>query len=324
MKLGVTYPALALAAASFFGGISLACAQQDKYPSKSVEIVIPYNPGGTSDTVMRVVSEQLPEEMKARVVHINKPGGGGVAGAEYMKQQKPDGYTLLAHASGFHITPLLDTSCPYKMEEFKPLARLSQGPLILIVKKDSPWKSVDDLLAAAKAAPGRVTVGMPGVGTLHDFVIRLIERSSKTELNAITFKGDGPNVTALLGGHVQASMVGMTVAIPHLKSGDVRGLAITTPERHEAFNDIPTFKERGLDDATVLAWVGIFAPARIPDNVFRTLDAALEKAATNPKTIEGLKKAGTMSGYMNAADFDKSIKSEMARFKSVIKPGDVK
>lgn len=324
MKMRNFYPVMGLAIAGFLGGISLTFAQQDKYPSRPIEIIIPYNPGGTTDTVMRIVGDQLPEALKASVVHINKPGGGGIAGAEFVKRQKPDGYTLLAHASGFHITPLLDTSSPYKLEEFKPLARFSRGPLILAVKKDSPWKSLEDFLAAAKAAPGKVTVGIPGVGTIHDFVVRLIERSSKSELNSITLKGDGPNVTALLGGHVQASIVGIGALTPHLRSGDLRGLGITTPERHDVFSDIPTFKEKGLDDATVLAWVGIFAPAGIPDPVFRILDAALEKAATSPAAIEALKKTGSMFGYMNAAEFDKSIKSEVARIKTVIKPEEVK
>ena len=325
MRKDLVCVALGLVAAGFSSaGIPVAHAQQDKYPSRAVEIIIPYDPGGPTDRVTRIIGEQLPEALKASIVQINRPGGGGVAGAVFAKQQKPDGYTLLAHASGFQITPLLDRNCPYRLEEFKPLARFTQGPLVLAVKKDSPWKSLEDFLAAAKAAPGKVSVGIPGVGTIQDFVLRLMERSSQSELTSIVLKGDGPNVTALLGGHIQASVAGITALVPHLKSGELRGLAITTAERHELFNDIPTFREKGLDEATVRAWVGIFAPANIPDDVLRVLDAALEKAATNPTTIEMLKKMGTVPGYLNASDFDKSIKSEVARFKSVIKPEDVK
>jgi len=325
MKRGLFYVVSGLVVAGFSSvGIPLASAQQDKYPSRAVEIIIPYDPGGPTDRVMRVIGEQLPEALKASIVQINRPGGGGIAGAVFVKQQKPDGYTLLAHASGFQITPLLDRNCPYKLEEFKPLARFTQGPLVLAVKKDSPWKSVEDFLAAAKAAPGKVTVGIPGVGTIQDFVVRLMERSSHNELNPIVLKGDGPNATALLGGHIQASVAGITALAPHLKSGELRGLAITTAERYEGFNDIPTFREKGLDEATIRAWVGIFAPANIPDDVFKVLDAALQKAATSPTAIETLKKMGSVPGYLNASDFDKSIKSEVERFKTVIKPEDVK
>lgn len=313
-----------VAAGTLCAGASLAYAQTDKYPSRSVEIIIPYGPGGPTDRVTRVIGEQLPELLKTGIVQINRPGGGGVAGAVYVKEQKPDGYTLLAQASGFQITPLLDRNCPYKLEEFKPLARFSQGPLVLAVKKDSPWKSVNDFLAAARAAPGQVTVGIPGVGTIQDFVLRLVERSSNSKTNAIVLKGDGPNVTALLGGHIQASVAGISALAPHFRSGELRGLAITTGERYEAFSDIPTFKEQGLDEATVRAWVGLFAPANIPDAVFKVLEAALAQAATRPATIEALKKMGTTPGYLNAADFDQTIKSEVARFKTVIRPEDVK
>lgn len=311
---------IGLAVAGFsVGGAAPAFGQQDKYPSRSVEIIIPYDPGGPTDRVTRFVDDQLPEAMKANVVHINRPGGGGIAGAVYAKQQKPDGYTLLAHASGFHITPLVDPNCPYKLEDFKPLARFSQGPLILAVKKDSPWKSLEDFLAAAKAAPGKVTVGVPGPGTLQDFAVRLIESSAKVELNSISLKGDGPNVTAVLGGHIQASMAGVSALAPHLKSGDLRGLGITSPERYDVLSDIPTFKEKGLNDVTLLAWVGMFAPAGIPDPVFKSLEAAFEKAATNPTAMETVKKAGSIPGYLNAADFDKFINSEVAKLKTVIK-----
>jgi len=181
-----------------------------------------------------------------------------------------------------------------------------------------------DLVAAAKAAPGKVTMGMPGVGTMHDFAIRLIERSSQTELNPISFKGDAPNLTALLGGHVQVSIAGITSLRPHLVSGDLRGLAITSPDRYEVYPDIPTVKEQGLDAATVLAWVGIFATAGVPDSVLKTLEAAIDKAANAPTVVEGLKKAGAIPGYMNAAEFDKTIKSEVERVKTVIRKGEIK
>ncbi|MCZ7560207.1 MAG: tripartite tricarboxylate transporter substrate binding protein [Burkholderiaceae bacterium] len=235
MKRGLFYVVSGLVVAGFSSvGIPLASAQQDKYPSRAVEIIIPYDPGGPTDRVMRVIGEQLPEALKASIVQINRPGGGGIAGAVFVKQQKPDGYTLLAHASGFQITPLLDRNCPYKLEEFKPLARFTQGPLVLAVKKDSPWKSVEDFLAAAKAAPGKVTVGIPGVGTIQDFVVRLMERSSHNELNPIVLKGDGPNATALLGAHPGISCRDYRAGAPsqvrgiegigHYHCGEVRGL----------------------------------------------------------------------------------------------------
>lgn len=317
-------PKKSIATVFLAGFFAFAFAQPASYPSRPIEIIIPYDSGGTTDTVTRIVGEQLHDVLGVSVVHVNKPGGGGVAGAVYARQQKRDGYTLLAHASGFQITPLLDSSCPYKLEEFKPLAKFTSGPLILAVKKDSPWKSLEDFLAAARANPGLVTVGVPGVGTIQDFVGRLVEASSKTKLNPIVFKGDGPNLTALLGGHVQASIAGITALTPHLKSGDLKGLAITSPERNEAYGDIPTFREKGLDDATLFAWVGIFAPAGVPDPILKVLGEAFEKVGTRPATIEALKRAGTIPGFMNASDFDRSVQSEVARIQAVIKPGEVK
>jgi tripartite-type tricarboxylate transporter receptor subunit TctC len=284
---------------------------QEKYPNKPIQVVIPYGPGGTHDIAARIVDSQVQEILKVPIIHLNKPGGGGVVGAAFAKEQKPDGYTVLYGGLTVVVElPIVTPNCPYKTEDFIPISRVTYGALVLSVKKDSPLNSLEEFIKAAKKDPGKITLGIPGIGTSQHLVAKLFETEAKIELNMIPFKGDGPALTALLGGHVQAVMTGITSITPHLQSGEVKTIASSGLDRHPVFKDVPLFKEKGLPEVAIYSWTGPFVAAGTPEPVIKALSDAYKEAATHPSIVTLLEKSGTTPGYLSSEDVKKMVSSE--------------
>ena len=293
---------------------NLVYAQEAKYPAKPIQVIIPYGPGGTHDIAARIVDSQVQEILRVPMVHVNKPGGNGVLGAAFAKEQKPDGYTVLYGGLTVVVElPIVTPNCSYKKEDFIPIARVTYGALVLSVKKDSPWNSLEDFIKAAKKDPGKISLGIPGMGTTQHLVAKLFETEAKIDLNSIPFKGDGPAITALLGGHVQAVMTGITSVTPHLKSGEVKALASSAPEHHAIFKDMPLFRERGFPEVSILSWTGPFVPVGTPEPIVKVLSEAYREAATHESIVTLLEKSGTTPGYLSSEDVKKLIPSEYSK-----------
>jgi tripartite-type tricarboxylate transporter receptor subunit TctC len=284
---------------------------QERYPTKPIQVVIPFGPGGTHDIAARIVDSQLQEILKVPIIHLNKPGGGGVIGATFAKEQKPDGYTVLYGGLTVVVElPIVTPNSPYKTEDFIPIARVTYGALVLSVKKDSPLNSLEEFIKAAKKDPGKITLGIPGIGTSQHLVAKLFESEAKIELNMIPFKGDGAAITALLGGHVQAVMTGITSITPHLKSGEVNTIASSGLDRHAVFKEIPLFKERGFPEVAIYSWTGPFVAVGTPEPIIKVLSDAYKEAATHPSIITLLEKSGTTPGYLSSEEVKKLVPSE--------------
>lgn len=285
--------------------------QEMKYPSKPIQVIIPFGPGGTHDIAARIVDSQLQEILKVPIVHINKPGGGGVTGAAFVREQKPDGYTILYGGLTVVVElPIITPNCPYRTEDFIPIARVTYGPLVLSVKRDAPWDSLEEFIKAAQKDPGKISIGIPGIGTSQHLVAKLFETEAKIELNTIPFKGDGASITALLGGHVQAVMTGITSITPHLKSGEVKAIASSGLERHPVFKDIPLFKEKGFPEVAIYSWTGPFVRVGTSESIIKILNDAYREATTHPSIVSLLEKAGTMPGYLSSDEVRKLILDE--------------
>jgi len=294
--------------------ISFGYGQEVKYPGKPIQVIIPYGPGGTHDIAARIVDSQLQEVLKVPIIHLNKPGGGGVVGAAFAKEQKPDGYTVLYGGLTVVVElPIVTPNCPYKTEDFIPIGRVTYGALILSLRKDSPWNTIEDFVMAAKKEPGKISLGIPGIGTSQHLVAKLFETEAKIELNMIPFKGDGLAITALLGGHVQAVMTGITSITPHIKSGEIKAIASSGLDRHAVFKDIPLFKEKGFPEVAIYSWTGPFVPIGTPEPIIKILSDAYRDAATHPSIVALLEKAGTTPGYLSSEEVKKLIPSEYNR-----------
>jgi len=300
--------------------------QEAKYPNKPIQVIIPYGPGGTHDIAARIVDGQLQEILKVPIIHVNKPGGGGVIGAAYAKEQKPDGYTILYGGLTVVVElPIVTPNSPYKTEDFIPIARVTYGALVLSVKKDSPLNSLEEFIKAAKKDPGKISLGIPGIGTSQHLVAKLFETEAKIELNVIPFKGDGPAITALLGGHVQAVITGITSITPHLTSGEVNTIASSGLDRHAVFKDVPLFKEKGLPEVAIYSWTGPFVPAGTPAPVVKILSDAYRDAANHPSIVSLLEKSGTTPGYLSSEEVKKLVPSEYSKiFKAAKAAGLIK
>jgi tripartite-type tricarboxylate transporter receptor subunit TctC len=283
-------------------------AAQDAYPSKPVTIVVPFPPGGVADLTARPTAIVLEKQLRQPFVIVNRSGAGGAIGMASVAQAKPDGYTLLMALSSISIIPeserLFDRKPPYEMSQLAPIALVSADPTILVVRSESPWKSVKELVDAAKAAPGKLSYGSSGTyGTLH-VAMAMFEHAAGIEMLHVPYTGAGPAITGLLGGHVDALATGPGTVIQHIKGGKLRALAGWGAKRVPSLPDLPTFRELGYD-VEFYIWSGLFAPAATPAPVMKTLRDAMRTVAQDAEFRATMEKMETPIAYLDAPEFQK-------------------
>ena len=289
----------------------LACAlpahaQQD-YPNRTIAMVVPFPPGGVADITARPLAEAMTRILKQSVIVENKPGAGGGLGMQYVARARPDGYTVLLALSSISIIPeadkVLGREPMFQLNQLVPIARFTADPTVLAVRADSPYKSVADLIAAAKKSPGSIPYGSSGnYGTMH-VPMEMLDEAAGVKMLHIPFTGAGPAVVALLGGQVDALSTGPSTVMGQARSGKVRVLA-TWGEggRHPAFPDVPTLKELGYD-VQFSQWTGLFVPAGTPEPVIEKLRAAARAAVEDPTFKNALAKVETPIQYLDQPQF---------------------
>ena len=297
--------ALAMAASALIA-FDAALAQEPLYPSKPVTLVVPFPPGGVADIVGRPFADALSRELKTPVVIENKPGAGGGIGMGFVAKAKPDGYTLLLALSSISILPEADKVTGrtplYQLDQFAPIGRLTADPTVLAVRAESPWKSLAEFVADAKARPGAITYGSSGnYGTMH-VPMEMLAQSAGIKLLHVPFTGGGPAVAALLGGTVDALSTGPSTVIPHMKAGKLRILASWGDKRLASLPDVATLSESGFD-AVFFQWSALFAPAGTPEAVLAKLRDATRVAAADPKFVSALATVDTPVQYLDAVAF---------------------
>ena len=279
---------------------------QDAYPSKPITLIVPFPPGGVADIVGRPFADALSRELKTPVVIENKPGAGGGIGMGLVAKAKPDGYTLLLALSSISILPEADKVTGrtplFQLDQFTPIARLTADPTVLAVRAESPWKTLSEFVADAKARPGAITYGSSGnYGTMH-MPMEMLAQSAGIKLLHVPFTGGGPAVAALLGGTVDALSTGPSTVIPHVKAGKVRILASWGDKRLAALPDVATLSEAGFN-TVFFQWSALFAPAGTPDAVIAKLRDATRVAAADPKFVNALATVDTPVQYLDAPAF---------------------
>jgi tripartite-type tricarboxylate transporter receptor subunit TctC len=283
-----------------------ALAQQD-YPNHTIAMVVPFPPGGVADITARPLAEALTRILKQTVIVENKPGAGGGLGMQYVARARPDGYTVLLALSSISIIPeadkVLGRAQMFQLSQLVPIARFTADPTVLVVRADSPYHSVADLIAAAKKSPGSIPYGSSGnYGTMH-VPMEMLDEAAGVKMLHVPFTGAGPAVVALLGGQVEALSTGPSSVMGHVRGGKVRVLA-TWGEggRHPAFPDVPTLKELGYD-AQFSQWTGLFVPAGTPEAVIEKLRAAVRAAVEDPTFKNALAKVETPIQYLDQPQF---------------------
>jgi tripartite-type tricarboxylate transporter receptor subunit TctC len=279
---------------------------QEAYPSRPVTIIIPFPPGGVADLTARAVAPAMERALRQPIVPLNRTGAGGEVGYEAVAKARPDGYTILMALSSVTIAPeshrLFDRQPKYEMNQLAPIALLSADPTILVVRVESPYRSVKDFVDAAKRNPGKINYSSSGVyGTLH-VAMEMFAHAAGVKLFHVPYQGAGPAITALLGGQVEALASGPSAVIAQIKGGKLRALAGWGDKRLAALPDLPTFKELGLD-VEFYIWAGMFASAGTPEPVMKTLRDAARQAANDPEFKATMEKLATPIAYLDAPEF---------------------
>ena len=316
----LTAAVTALAAAS---GMANA---QDTWPSKPITYVVPFGPGGTTDVLGRLVTSKAGPALGTTFVIENKPGTGGSMGTEFTSRAAPDGYTIQGGTISSHaINVSLYTRLPYDpIKNFQPITMIGSMPNVLVVRADSPFKSVQDVVAAAKSKPGSINYASSGNGTSQHLSGVFFEQKSGGKLVHVPYKSSAESLNALLSGQ-GADMIfeNLAPALPHIKAGKLRALGVTSEKRSPAVPDIPAIAET-LPGFGIESWQAIFAPAGVPAPVVEKLSAAMIKAVNDPEIRSMLVAQGITPGGMTPAELGAFQKAEVDKWARVIKEGNIK
>ncbi|NYT84433.1 Bug family tripartite tricarboxylate transporter substrate binding protein [Pollutimonas harenae] len=313
---------LSLAVAAFCTSIA---AQAANYPSKPVDIVVPFTPGGVTDAMTRNLADKLQEKLGQPVVVVNKPGAGTVIASNYVARTKPDGYTLLMAASSLGIAPhLYKSTVTYDVKkDFSPIALVAVVPHLLVVDSKIPAKSVGELIAYLGKNPDRATYASSGNGTSNHLEGELFASLSSLEMTHVPYKGSAPGLTSLASGDVTMMFVDVAAAKPFLESGKVRALAVTTPQRSKQMPDLPTVSESGLQKFDAMPWLGIVAAAGTPKEIVIQLNDALKEIGADSTLAAQFSTMGLDPVFNLPDEFASFIQEENDKWATVIKQAKI-
>lgn len=308
----------AMAAAALAGGATA----QDIFPASPITLIVPNPPGGASDINARILAAPWSEALKQPVVIANRPGMGGAIGAAQVSKAKPDGYTILMALSSVVVAPEAEKVSGrkplYDLDQLEPLALISSDPMVVLVRADSPWKTLADFVAAAKEKPGSINYSSSGnFGPIH-LSVEMLAHQAGIRLTQVPFNGGGPSMLALLGGQVEMTTAAPAVALAQIQSGKLRPLATSGAKRLPLLPDVPTYREAGFD-AEYSIWAGLYAPAGTPRPVVQALRETLQKAARSPAFTSGMAKQNIIQDYRDAPEFAKFAEEDRVRMTRVVR-----
>ena len=264
-----------------------------EYPSRPIKLIVPFPAGGSTDHVARVVSNGIKDELGQAAIIENKGGAGTLLGTEAVARADPDGYTLLSTATPFAINATLVKTLNYDtVKSFEPVIFTAGIPLVILVNEKSPWRSLKDLVDAAKAKPGVYTYGSSGNGGSPHLATAMLEAATGIKMMHIPYKGSAPSVADLVAGQTDMVIDTVFLGAPHVKSGRLRALAQLGPQRSVLMPDVPTMQELGYKDFSAVSWFGVFAPAGTPRPILETLNGAINRTLAKPAVIETLNAQG--------------------------------
>ena len=311
----------AVFAAAILGTGGLAAAAS--FPERPVTIVVPGPPGGSGDIVTRIIGQALSDAWKQPVIVENRPGAGGLIGVQALLRNKPDGYTLIMGNTGPNaINYSLVADLPYKPQDMVPISRVLAFPNVLVVKADSPYQSVSDLVETGKRDPQKLSFSSSGIGQTTHLSGELFKVSTGAGGVHVPYKGANLGLAAVMSGEVDFMFDNLPTAQAQVKAGTVRALAVTSPERLTEMPDTPTMMEAGAADYQVLGWFGLFAPAGTPQETVTQIHATLSDILKKPEIIERFSQLGGRSGNFTQAEFADFVEAERQKWeKAVIASG---
>jgi tripartite-type tricarboxylate transporter receptor subunit TctC len=327
MKLSQILCTAALLTLSTIGMQRHAVAQNATadYPTKPIRLIVPFAPGGSTDLVARLVAGNLSKSLGRQVVVENHGGGGTVIGTQMAANAPADGYTLLLGSTTLSINPGLRDDLPYDtMKAFQPLSNLSRIPYVLVASPKAGVKTVQELIAKAKAAPGSINVGSPGVGSGGHLASELLEMLADVDLEHVPYKGTGPAMTDLLGGQIDLLFGTILSVMPHIQSGALIPIAISTSARSASLPDLPTIAEAGVPGYEASSWNSLLAPAGTPAPIVERLNAEIRKALQSSDVVKALEQDGAQPNPTTPDEFRAYLGNEIEKWRKVIKTANIR
>ena len=309
--------------------VTLACAgvldgHAQNYPNKSIRIIVPQSAGGSTDLVARPLAQRLGDALGQSVVVDNRPGAGSVVGTDLVAKAAPDGYTLLAVAASVTMSPSLYKLPFDPLRDLAPISQLSSLPNILVVHPSLPVTSVKELVAFVRQRPGQLNFGSSGMATGTHLSMELLMYMTGVRMVHVPYKGGAPGVNALLAGETQVNFATISTALPHVKSGRLRALAVSTAQRAAAAPEVPTIAEAGIKGYDYSSWIGLLAPARTPSAVVTRLNVESVKAIRTPEVKAILAVEGSEPVGNSPDEFSAIMQTEVARWMKVVKAAGIK
>lgn len=291
------------------------------YPAKPVRLVVPFPPGGPADSVARILAQKLTDALGQNVVVDNRAGATGTIGAGIVAKSPPDGYTLLLGTSNeLAMSPGLFEKLPYEpTRDFTPLSNVINFPNILVVNPHLPARSVAELVALARAKPGQLSFATSGIGSTNHLTGVVFQEIEKVKINYVPYKGGGPAVTDLMGGHVDTMFATMPSVVPYVKSNKLKALVLTDNKRWTALPEVPSAKEAGVPGLIVITWNGVLAPAGLPDAIVARLNTDIGTVANSPDMKERMRAQAAEIGTTTPEEFAAMLRNDYAKWSKVIK-----
>jgi tripartite-type tricarboxylate transporter receptor subunit TctC len=305
---------------ALFSGLSFAQA----YPSKPIRLIIPFPPGGSNDVVGRAIGQQLAERLGQGVVIDNRGGAGSVIGTNEAAKAAPDGYTLLLISTAFPTSIAFDRLPQDAMKAFAPVAMLGSGPALLVVPANASANSVKDLLDSLRQKPGALNAAAAGIGSFQHMATELFRLQSKTNFVIVQYKGGGPALTDTIGGQVQFNLGSLVQMVPHVRSGKLKALGVSSAKRVAAMPEVPTIAEAGVPGYEVSNWWGILAPAGTPAPVLDRLYKEITAILDSPDTRKRFELEGAEVMRMSPAEFANFVSQETVKWTRVVKEAGIK
>lgn len=303
--------------------IAVAAAAEDaaSYPDRPVTIVVPYNPGGSTDAVARFIAPVLSESLGQPFVVENKPGASGTIGTDLVSKADPDGYTLLVHTSVISIHPAFKSNLTYDTQaDLVPVSVIATGPFVLNANPTLPVDTVDELVAYAKEHPGELNFGSAGAGSSGHLITEMFMSSTGTEMVHIPYAGGGPSQVGLMANEVQVVFDTLT-SLPFVEEGRLKALAVTSEERWAGLPDVPTMKEQGYENSAAAIWIGAFAPAGTPDAIVGKVSDAIAAAVHSDTVVDQLFGVGLVPVGSGLAEAKTRLDTDIGRWKALAASG---
>jgi tripartite-type tricarboxylate transporter receptor subunit TctC len=303
----------------------MAAAHAQSYPTKPVEVILAFTPGSAVDIVGRIVTAKLSEYWGQPVVNENRAGAGGSIGTAVVARAAPDGYTLLITSNAHTVNPLIFAKLPYDtLKDFTDIVPLTEQPNVMVVNADAPYKTLGDLLAAAKAKPGAINIGHAGIGSGTHLSTEKWIAASGIQVTEVPFKGTPEVIAAILSHNVEGYWAPISAGLSQIKSGKLRPLAVTTGKRSPVLPDVPTMAEAGVKGGESALWVALWGPAGMPADIVRKINADTRRALADPAVKSRLQNLGNDTMDMSPEQFSKMVRSEMEDYSRVLKAAGIK